>query len=238
MKITKKRTVEEIYEVIEELQEQYDTIFWEKIEDNMFIYRPLKRSELKALENATDKNVFEKEEIICTCCTLYPDDFDFSDCDAGIPTILNKSILRDSFCDSVESRINVINYYRQEMYEFDNQITCLINEAFPQFDIEEIEEWDIAKTSKYLSRAEWKLVNLRGANIDFSMAEQQILENSKKQEQEPREGKEKMTKEKLEEIKSQYPEANIKKTASKEQIDSLNTTIDTTPFPLRNLGQK
>lgn len=48
------------------------------------------------------------------------------------------------------------------MFDLDNQITCVINEAFPQFDIEEIEQWDIEKTTKYMSRAEWKLHNLRG----------------------------------------------------------------------------
>ena len=51
------------------------------------------------------------------------------------------------------------------MYDLDNQITCMINEAFPQFDIEEIEEWDVEKATKYLSRAEWKLHNLRGLNF-------------------------------------------------------------------------
>ena len=48
------------------------------------------------------------------------------------------------------------------MYDLDNQITCMIHEVFPQFDIEEIEAWDVDQTTKYLSRAEWTLHQLRG----------------------------------------------------------------------------
>ena len=65
------------------------------------------------------------------------------------------------------------------MYDLDNQITCLINEAFPNIDIEEIEKWDVDKTTKYLSRAEWKLHNLRG--IPFKEAQGAYREYSQAQ---------------------------------------------------------
>jgi len=62
------------------------------------------------------------------------------------------------------------------MQQFDNQITCIINEAFPNFDIEEIENWDMSKTAKYLSRAEWKLNVLRQIPIDYDISDQLMEE--------------------------------------------------------------
>ena len=60
------------------------------------------------------------------------------------------------------------------MYDLDNQITCMINEAFPNIDIEEIENWDVEKTMKYFTRAEWKLHNLRGISFIDPEEEQKI----------------------------------------------------------------
>ena len=67
--------------------------------------------------------------------------------------------------------INMISYYRQETNTINSNITCIINEAFPNFDIEEIENWDMDKTIKYFTRAEWKLINLRQIPIDTDILE-------------------------------------------------------------------
>ena len=62
------------------------------------------------------------------------------------------------------------------MEQFDNQITCIIHEAFPNLDVEEIENWGMAKTAKYLSRAEWKLNVLRQIPVDYEMSDK-LMEN-------------------------------------------------------------
>ena len=61
------------------------------------------------------------------------------------------------------------------MFDIDNQIICVIHEAFPQYDIEEIEDWDVDKMTKYLTRAEWKLTNLRG--LEFREPEGEIFDD-------------------------------------------------------------
>ena len=141
---------------------KWRNVFIYRLGEQDFIYRALGRKEYKDICTDTRFNDIEKEDIICDQCLLYPQDFDFENCDAGIPTELVKNILKNSYLDSVSSRTQVLDYYRADMYDLDNQITAVISEAFPNLDIEEIEQWDVEKTMKYMSRAEWVLHNLRG----------------------------------------------------------------------------
>lgn len=163
----------DLTEIFLDLQKEYRSMYIHKIDDQVFMYRPLGRSEFKQLLEDERFNDMQKEEIICQACVLWPEEYDYEECEAGIPTNLASAILKNSFLDSIESRKLITTRYRQEMFDLDNQITCIINEAFPQFDIEEIEQWDIAKTAKYLSRAEWKLMNLRGLEMRFDPNEQE-----------------------------------------------------------------
>lgn len=144
--------------------EKYRNVFMVEINKQVYIYRSLGRSEYREILEDRRFDDITKEEIICTQCLLYPDPetYSWDDKEAGIPTELMKAILTDSYLDDTNRRRSLHDFYRAEMYDLDNQITCIINEAFPNIDIEEIESWDVDKTTKYLSRAEWKLHNMRG----------------------------------------------------------------------------
>jgi hypothetical protein len=152
----------DLTEIFLKLKDQYRNVFMEKVGDQVFFYRSIGRKEYRIILEDPDMNDFQRENVICDVCVLWPQNYDWNNCDAGIPEHLVNVIRKNSFLDSVESRANLLSYYRAEMYDLDNQITCMINEAFPNLDIEEIEEWDVEKTTKYLSRAEWKLHNMRG----------------------------------------------------------------------------
>lgn len=154
----------DIFELIMKFKKRYRNVFVHQIDEQIFIYRALGRKEYKDILTDSRFNDFEKEELICDTCLLYPDknEIDWDTIDAGIPTELMKQVRKNSYLDDKKSRRNILDFYRAEMHDLDNQITCIINEAFPQIDIEEIEEWDVEKTMKYLTRAEWKLTNLRG----------------------------------------------------------------------------
>nr|DAV25218.1 MAG TPA: hypothetical protein [Caudoviricetes sp.] len=181
MKITNERNYKQpngqidYMSLINDLQDEYGTIYWNTLDGEIFIYRPLGRLEYRQLINA-DITDIEKEDTVCKACLLHPTDFDFDNCPAGIPKQLHDLILKNSFLDSLESKKLIVAYHRSEMAEFDNQITCIINEAFPNIDIEEIESWDMAKTAKYLSRAEWKLNVLRQIPIDYDTSNK-MMEN-------------------------------------------------------------
>lgn len=252
-------TVYDYTEMFVKFSEKYRNVFMVQIKDEVFIYRAIGRAEYREITESRKFSELKKEELICSQCLLYPDPdtYEWDDKEAGIPTELMKSILKDSYLDSVDHRRLLHEYYRAEMYDLDNQITCIINEAFPNIDIEEIEAWDIEKTTKYLSRAEWKLHNLHGLqfkeakgeyqneharNNDEKMGRQQgepqkAVEEKKKDGKTIRGGdrKNKLTPEKLrerEEFLKKFPEF------AQGTIDDLNNmdqqeTVDTTPPALR-----
>lgn len=159
------KDIVDINQVYITLAEEHRNVFIQKIDNEIFMYRPIGRKEYRDIINEDRLNDFQKEEVICEVCTLYPENYDFEDCDAGVPTVLSQAIVKNSYMNSKKSIRELMRHYREEMFDLDNQVTCIINEAFPQFDIEEIEEWDMEKTAKYLSRAEWKIVNFRGGTF-------------------------------------------------------------------------
>ena len=160
-----------------ELCEKYRNVFITEIDDEIFIYKALGRKAYREILSDTRLDNFKKEEALCIECILHPVDYDWGNCPAGVPTQLVSEILKNSYLDNMESRNIVKSYYRAEMFDLDNQITCIIQEAFPNFDIEEIEEWDIERTMKYLSRAEWKLTNLHG--LKFKEPEGEFFDPTK-----------------------------------------------------------
>ena len=54
----------------------------------------------------------------------------------------------------MDSVVSLIDVYREELETVDTQMSCIISEAFPNYDIEEIESWDMIKFCKIFSRAE------------------------------------------------------------------------------------
>ena len=103
---------------------KWRNVFIYRLGEQDFIYRALGRKEYKDICTDTRFNDIEKEDIICDQCLLYPQDFDFENCDAGIPTELVKNILKNSYLDSVSSRTQVLDYYRADMYDWSKRSDC------------------------------------------------------------------------------------------------------------------
>ena len=232
----------DVIQKLKELEEQYRTIYWTHIEGDLYIYKPIGRKDYKDIISSDMSNEDKKDELIKKC-VLFPEDFDVDDMVAGMINILFEKIIDISYLDSEESRTGVIEYYRQEMYSLDNQITCIINEAFPQFDIEDIENWDIEKTAKYLSRAEWKLQNFRGFQFneeyfDYSQPTSQEEVDTEvkevKTEESTKSNKQKLTPEKLRQLKAQFPEIDWENdTVMRGGVDAMADSVDTMAPALR-----
>ena len=149
--------------------QEYRNVFMFHSDDQFFIYRALGRGEYKEILKNPVLTDLDREEVICDTCVLYPEDFDWENCEAGLPTVMSTEILKKSYLTDLDERASLHTFYRSEMYDLDNQITCIIHEAFPQYEIEDIDKWDVEKTTKYLSRAEWILQNLRRADVNEIM---------------------------------------------------------------------
>lgn len=153
-----------LFEVYADLAEQYHHICIVQIEQHDFIIKALGRKDYKEIMTNLDLNDYLKEEAICEISCLYPEHFDFDNCDAGVATQLFKEILSFSFLsnDQEQERSQLMSYFREEMIQLHNQINCMISEAFPSLSFEEIENFDMMTALRYLSRAEWILQNFRG----------------------------------------------------------------------------
>ena len=244
------------------LKEKYRNVYMTQIGDQIFFYRSIGRKEFRTIIEDEELNDFQKENVICDICTLYPVNYNWGTCDAGIPTMLCEAIRNNSYLDSIETRQKLLGYYRSEMYDLDEQITCIINEAFPQYDIEEIEEWDVEKTTKYLSRAEWKLHHFRGIEFtepegEFINGQQEIKETPTAQTSETKnnanestsdvsvwrsnKGKAKLTPDKIREMQEfarKFPELNVMEDSGLEGVEGFKQEPSTIAPALRtpNMG--
>lgn len=232
----------EFANLMSELEKEYRNIFWTVFENEVYVYKALGRRDFKNIVSNENLSIEDKKDEIIKACIVYPEDFDIDDCIAGLINVLYSKIIEISYLDSDESRAGVIEYYRQDMYMLDNQITCLINEAFPNFDIEEIENWDLERTAKYLSRAEYKLQNFRG--FEFNEAYFQGTSNEVPQEEEEQHveeknveentKKQKLTPERLRQLQAQFPEIDWANDAvAKGGIDAMGDSVDTVAPALR-----
>lgn len=183
MESEKKVSTIDISEMIAEFEEKYRLVYWTFINNEIYVYKPLGRRDHKRILTDEEMDEIDKEDEVILSCLLYPDPetIDLDNMLEGVASKLVETIIENSYLDSLETRANVLNYYRGEMYDSDNQVTCLIHEAFPQHDIEEIENWSIDQTAKYLSRAEWILQNLRGLNMNYDLVDQMQQEAIAKQ---------------------------------------------------------
>ena len=231
--------------IIEQFKEQYRLVYWETLYDTIYIYRPLGRKEYKDILMNEQLNDLDKEDEIVRTCLLFPSFDLIENSEAGLITNLCQIIIKNSYMEDLNMSFKLINYYRQEMYELSNQINCIINEAFPSYDIEEIENWDVDRMAKYLSRAEWKLQNFRGQEFskeyfdvltpkEENQNDNDILKDTK----DNTNNKEKMTPEKLAELKAKFPEIDWEHDSIIQNGEaSLQVRSDTTPVALRPMSQ-
>lgn len=144
-------------------KEQYWNLYMTEVGGVDFLFREISLREYRIARRLYDEDQTSLEEYICKKCVLEPDDFNFTDCIAGIPTTLANLILYESgFVEDTGKLDGYIEKYREEMNLVNNQIICAIKEAFPELSIEEIENWPMQKTVWYFSRAEYILYTLRG----------------------------------------------------------------------------
>lgn len=156
--------------LIEEAFQQYDAVFFSEIENILFIYRPLGRKEYKDIYNNVNMNDLDKQDSICKTVLIYPKDFDFDNCDAGIPNQLFEEVMEKS-CLDLESTYHLLNVNREEAEQLGSEMACIIAEAFPSYTIDEIESWNNFKFVKLFAQAEWVLTNIRGVEFKVDIAD-------------------------------------------------------------------
>ena len=163
MKVEKKFDLDAL---IEKAFKEHEAVLFSEIEEELFIYRPLGRKEYKDILSNDNLDDYEKQDAICKTVLLYPEDFDFDECVAGIPDQLFADIMEKS-CLDPESMFYLLNMNREECEQLGSEMTCIIAEVFPSYKIDEIESWNNFKFMRIYAKAEWILTNIRG--IEFGL---------------------------------------------------------------------
>lgn len=248
MKLTKGKQVQEVNldEVINRLNKEYETLYFDEIYGQLFIYAPLSRRDFRKIMYNQEINDLDKEDMICSKALLWPEDYDFDECLAGIPHALYEQIIKKSFLYNTDDMVYLIEAFREESEELDSQMSCIISEAFPHYTMDEIENWDMIKFIKMYTKAEWKLKNLRNMDLTTDVAEflqtmgEPVPEESNKKEEQPIKeeklpnGKKKMTPEMLKaynEAVAKFPEIDWSQDAMFTGYETQGA--DTTPPALR-----
>lgn len=134
-----------------------------------FTYRLIGREEYRnILSVAEDES--EIDELVCMTCV--EEDYDWRGGLAGAATTLADNILKSSGLAEGQAEF-FLDLFRNELYSNpDYQRDCMIVEAFPNLDIEEVQGWPVIKQLYYYSRAEYILTVIRGKRIQFIDEEQ------------------------------------------------------------------
>lgn len=239
-------------------------VFMDQFGDSgIFIYRSLGRKEYRTIVSSEAISDCDKEEVICETCTLYPENYDFSNCDeAGLPTALAKRILEQSLLTDAMSLTNLIYHYRNEMNtDYNRQVSCVIHEAFPEFKLDGddgIENWDVMKTAEYMARAEFILHSLRGVPLAQASIDTGDSNTSDDKQEETRtvsnkdgsqtrvtkktiNSRRSMTPEKLQKLKEIAPNIDWESDLGNAGFDNLSKimqtkNVDTRPMALRDIN--
>ena len=161
-----KQSVKDFDDLIKSLLDKYGNIFFSEIDGQIFIYKPLGRKAYKDIVNNQNISDLDKEDLICEETIIWPEGYNADDYDAGIPSKLYEEILVNSFLSSTEDMVHFLEACREETEQLDVQMSCIISEAFPAYDMDEIESWDMIKFCRMFSKAEWKLKNMRSLEMN------------------------------------------------------------------------
>lgn len=156
--------------LIEETFQKYSAVFFSEIEGQLYSYRPLGRKEYKDIVTNENLDEWDKQDAIVKAALIYPTDFNLDDCPAGIPDKLCQDIIEKS-CLDPESMLYLLHMNRQEAEQLGSEMACIIAEAFPNYNLDEIESWNNFKFMKVYAQAEWVLKNIRGVQFQLDIVD-------------------------------------------------------------------
>lgn len=180
---------QEAYAQLMEWKQQYFDVYQAELYDIVFTYRALSFSEFEQIKETIPENE-EREEAVCRLAILDPQIEDWSEEIYGVvPQLLARQILESS-CLTQESANEVRLYRAQQKAKvngtIEEQVACLIKEAFPEFSLEEILNWSIKKMCWYEARARWIMQNLKGVVFEENELEETIEQQKAMQAQQQR----------------------------------------------------
>jgi hypothetical protein len=151
---------------------EFGSVYQVTINDQDFIFRPLRRIEYHELIDNNKGGDSELEEKLCQIAVIEPFNYSFSHSGrAGVAKTLSGHILLASgVADSRQLDI-MLEDHRLQMRSFEDQAETFISQAFHNISFDEMKQWTMDKLIQHVARAEWALQNVWQMPITFKSEE-------------------------------------------------------------------
>lgn len=122
----------------------------------------------------------ELSDAICQIALIYPGDFDFSQSPvAGLSDSISKRIISESLLDNDLGVIEQFEESKNKLSTFLVQCSLFVKSAFPEYTLNEIEEWNYEKLMDMTAKAEFVL-KIQGSQFEIKYNKEE-LENPEKE---------------------------------------------------------
>lgn len=162
-----------------------EKIIYIQFEKHEYVFRsisPKEYTQAKFLTSIAE----ELSDAICQIALIYPDDFDFSQSSvAGLSDYMSKEIIRESLLDNDLGVIEQFEESKRKLSTFLVQCSLFIKAAFPEYTLNEIEEWSYEKLMDMTAKAEFVL-KIQGSQFEIKYNKDEI-ENPNEEKIEDRE---------------------------------------------------
>jgi hypothetical protein len=147
-----------------ELKKKWSNLYVITIGDNNYIFRLLTRGEFLSLSELSITDPIGMDDFVYDKCVVYTDsEIPVDEMNAGIVTSLSELIAELSGFTSPDSLLSILAEKREMMELADSQMIVMLLQAFPNLDIETINEFDIEKLTYHLAIAE----QILGVTLDI-----------------------------------------------------------------------
>ena len=150
-----------------------DTVIHVAIAKREFVFKQIS---VRDYQNIKMLNLTQEEEddAVCQCCLLYPEDYDFSNTGiGGVSTMLSGRILELSYINNNDAVLGMYKVHRDKIdTSFFDYVSLFIKAAFPEFSLNEIEQWNIDRIIKTAAKADFVMM-IKGAKYSLTKNEEQ-----------------------------------------------------------------
>lgn len=153
-----------------------DSILYFNYGKHDLVFRMLSPKEYTQIKLMTSTKE-ELNDAICQLTLLYPEDFDFSESPiAGMSDNASASIVEKSLIFNDIGVIESFEKSKERLTKFLPQCMLFIKAAFPEYTMQEIEEWHYEKLMDMTAKAEFVL-KIQGSNYEIGYDKEDLLAN-------------------------------------------------------------
>ena len=164
---------------LEYYKEQYNghKLIYVRFSNEDFVFRTLTIKEYEMISKIYSEE-FKKETAICNMACIYPEGYEFSECEFGVlPSVISGYIKKISDFDNVE---DIFNEYDEAKASYNNlfqQCMDLIKSFIKDYTYEEMEDWTWEKIMQMTVIAE-NIAKLQGFDYHIER-NQEAIDNQK-----------------------------------------------------------